>query len=41
MLDHSLASQFWNWQPTTPVDQILEEIAAFATLYPDWIATSA
>ena len=41
VLDHSLASQFWNWQPTTTVDQILGEIAAFATRYPDWIATSA
>jgi CDP-paratose 2-epimerase len=41
VLDHSLAGQFWNWQPTTTVDQILEEIAAFAVLHPDWIATSA
>ena len=41
VLDHSLASQFWNWQPTTTVDQTLEEIAAFAVLHPDWIATSA
>jgi len=41
VLDHSLASATWNWQPTIPVASILEEVAAFADRHPDWIATSA
>lgn len=41
VLDHSLASETWNWQPTTPVESILEEIATFAESNPNWIATSA
>lgn len=41
VLDPSLASETWNWQPTTPVESTLEEIATFAELNPDWTATSA
>ena len=41
VLDHSLASQVWDWQPATPVDSILQEIAEFAEANPNWIATSA
>lgn len=41
VLDHSLASETWDWQPTTSITSILEEIADFADRNPDWIATSA
>jgi CDP-paratose 2-epimerase len=41
VLDHSLASQTWDWHPQTPVASILEEIATFAEAHPNWIATSA
>lgn len=41
VLDHSLASSVWDWQPATPVDSILQEVATFAEQNPDWIATSA
>ncbi|MDB4537883.1 NAD-dependent epimerase/dehydratase family protein [Akkermansiaceae bacterium] len=41
VLDHSLASETWDWQPTTPIATILEEIATFAETSPQWIASSA
>jgi CDP-paratose 2-epimerase len=41
VLDHTLASETWNWNPATSVTSILEEIAAFAEANPHWIATSA
>lgn len=41
VLDPSLAHETWNWQPTTPVESILEEIAAFADSQSEWIVTSA
>lgn len=40
VLDHGLATQVWDWHPTTPIASILEEIAAFADINPDWIAVS-
>jgi hypothetical protein len=41
VLDPTLAAETWHWQPTTPVESILEEIASFADANPNWIATSA
>ena len=41
VLDTSLASSVWNWQASTPVEAILEEIFAFAEQNPDWISISA
>ncbi|MGB2401928.1 MAG: NAD-dependent epimerase/dehydratase family protein [Akkermansiaceae bacterium] len=41
VLDHSLASETWDWQPQTQVMTILEEIAVFAENSPDWITNSA
>ena len=41
VLDHSIATETWDWRPETPVATILEEIATFAEDHPDWISTSA
>ncbi len=41
VLDHSLATRTWGWEPAMPVEAILTEIADFADANPDWIATSA
>jgi CDP-paratose 2-epimerase len=41
VLDPSLAHETWDWQPATPVESILQEIAEFADANPNWIATSA
>lgn len=41
VLDHSLASATWGWEPATPVESILTEIADFADANPNWIAVSA
>ncbi|OYP39169.1 NAD-dependent epimerase/dehydratase family protein [Rhodopirellula sp. MGV] len=40
VLDHSLATQTWGWNPTTPVESIIEEIAVFAEANPNWISIS-
>jgi CDP-paratose 2-epimerase len=37
VLDSSKAMQQWNWQPTVPVEEILDEIATHAELHPDWL----
>ncbi len=37
VLDNSLASQHWSWQPTQSVHAILDEIASFAEKHPDWL----
>jgi CDP-paratose 2-epimerase len=37
VLDSSLAKEQWGWKPTTPVEDICEEIAQFAELNPHWI----
>ncbi len=39
VLDHTLASETWDWQPATPVESILEEITQFAETSPEWIAS--
>lgn len=41
VLDPRLAGQTWQWQPQTPVEQILEEIARHADNNPDWLELSA
>jgi CDP-paratose 2-epimerase len=41
VLDPTLAHETWDWQPATPVELILQEIAAFAESNSDWIAISA
>ena len=41
VLDHSLATTTWGWEPATPVESILTEIADFADANPNWIAVSA
>ena len=41
VLDHSLATLTWQWQPTISTEGILSEIANFATSEPNWIETSA
>jgi CDP-paratose 2-epimerase len=40
VLDHTLASETWNWQPKTPINEILTEIANFADSHPDWLSIS-
>jgi CDP-paratose 2-epimerase len=41
VLDSSKAQKKWNWSPSTPVNQILEEIAAHAEENPAWLSLSA
>ncbi|HWA88138.1 MAG TPA: NAD-dependent epimerase/dehydratase family protein [Opitutus sp.] len=41
VLDHAKATRLWNWQPQTPRDAILDEIAAHAQAHPDWLDVSA
>jgi CDP-paratose 2-epimerase len=40
VLDSSKAIQQWNWQPTTLVEQILEEITQHAQAHPEWLEIS-
>lgn len=40
VLDHSLATEIWDWRPTTSVQQIMTEIADFAETQTDWIGLS-
>ena len=40
VLDHSLATESWDWKPETSVQQILTEIADFADQQSDWIGFS-
>ncbi|HVU34611.1 MAG TPA: NAD-dependent epimerase/dehydratase family protein [Opitutaceae bacterium] len=41
VLDSARAQNLWNWQPATPVREILGEIAAHARQHPDWLDLSA
>ena len=41
VLDASRAGKIWGWKPRTPLQAILEEIAAHAGTHPDWLETSA
>ena len=40
VLDHSLASEVWNWNPKITTEEILFEIADFAENEPKWIEQS-
>lgn len=40
VLDHTLATECWNWTPATPVADILEEIAQHAERNPNWLDVS-
>lgn len=37
VLDSARAASQWNWKPQTPIDTILEEIAAHAEANPHWL----
>lgn len=41
VLDSALAKKQWNWQPQTPMTEILEEIAVHAEKNPRWLELSA
>ena len=41
VLNSGLAGKIWNWQPQTPLQTILEEIARHAESHPDWLDLSA
>jgi CDP-paratose 2-epimerase len=41
VLDASKAARVWGWVPKTPLQSILEEIAAHAGTHPDWLEVSA
>jgi len=41
VLDASKAGKLWGWRPRTPVQSILEEIAAHAGTHPEWLELSA
>lgn len=40
VMDCGLAGEIWNWQPQTPLEEILEEIALHAEEHPDWLKIS-
>lgn len=40
ILDASRAEEVWTWQPTTPLTDVLEEIAVHAEAHPDWLTTT-
>jgi len=37
VLDCGRAEKIWGWKPSTPIVQVLEEIAAHAAAHPDWL----
>ncbi len=37
MMDCQSAAKHWGWRPTTPLEDILEEIARHAEAHPDWL----
>jgi CDP-paratose 2-epimerase len=41
VLDSSHAYSWWNWQPQTSLQSLLEEIAAHADSHPNWLQISA
>jgi len=40
VLDSTRARRQWNWRPTVPLEQILDEIAHHAEAHPDWLEIS-
>jgi CDP-paratose 2-epimerase len=41
VLDSTLAARQWSWQPITPVEAILEELAVHAQAHEDWLEVSS
>lgn len=41
VLDHAKATRLWQWQPQTPTETILDEIAAHGQAHPEWLDISA
>lgn len=41
VLNAALARKLWDWQPQTPLEKILDEIAAHAEKHPDWLDLSS
>jgi CDP-paratose 2-epimerase len=41
VLDSTKAKRQWDWQPSLPVGQILEEIAQHAEEHPEWLEISS
>jgi CDP-paratose 2-epimerase len=41
VLDCERARDTWNWQPTTAIESVLNEIAEHAEAHPDWLKISA
>ena len=41
VLDHAKATQVWDWQPSTPVQEVLEEIASHSDKRSDWLEVSS
>ena len=41
VMDATLAAKEWNWKPQTPLESILDEIAAHAEANPNWLQISA
>jgi CDP-paratose 2-epimerase len=40
VLDSGRTQARWGWSPQTPIDSVLDEIAAFARAHPDWLELS-
>jgi CDP-paratose 2-epimerase len=40
VMDAALARDVWGWEPETPLEAILEEIAVHAEQHPDWLEVS-
>jgi len=41
VMDSALAKKTWGWEPATPLEAILQEIAAHAQSHPRWLEISA
>jgi CDP-paratose 2-epimerase len=41
VMDSSLATEYWDWKPLTPLERILDEIAAHGEANEDWLDVSA
>ncbi len=40
IMDATKAKEIWDWQPQTPINDILEEIALHAEQHPGWLELS-
>ena len=41
VMDCRRARETWNWEPVTPLDEILDEIAKHAEAHPEWLEISS